>query len=309
MKNRRQFPIFNRRTEENRPAGYRIEAGKVDATVYLYDEISYFGVSADQFVKDFNAIDAPLIHLRVNSPGGSVFDGTTIFNAIRQHPSKVVAHVDGLAASIASVIILAADEVQMAQNAMLMIHQPWSMVMGDANDMRHEAELLDKVSGVILQHYIDKTGQEKAQLQTWMDDETWFTAQEALDAGFADSIYEQKLEKDQLNLFDLSVFNNVPARLAGCPSPAVRDLERALRDAGCSKRQAKAILACGYADSTRDAAAETEAVVASTPIEAPAPAKVCQPQAVAAKDPVRVLMLKAKALKSKIQPKVQEKQI
>ena len=234
---------------------YRVEARADEATVYLYDEIGWFGIAADDFVKDLNGIKAGTIHLRVNSPGGSVFDGTTIYNAIKQHKSKVIAHVDGLAASIASIIVMGADEVRMAENAFLMIHEPWSIVMGNADDMRHEAELLDKVRGTIAKTYQNKSGKDEAEVLAMMEKETWFTAQEAVEAGFADTIYDQTLEKAEVTLFDLSVFSKVPDQLlfsAGLPT--ARELERVLKNSGCTQKQAKAILAAGYDGVQRDVA-------------------------------------------------------
>ena len=245
---------------------YKIENRADEATVYLYDEIGWFGIAADEFVRDLNSIKAGTIHLRVNSPGGSVFDGTTIYNALKQHKSKVIAHVDGLAASIASVIIMGADEVKMAENAFLMIHEPWSIVMGGSDDMRHEAELLDKVRGTIAKTYQNKSGKEEDEILAMMEKETWFTAQEAIDAGFVDSIYDQTLEKAEVTLFDLSVFSRVPEQLqqgGGMPTP--RELERALKNSGCSSKQAKAILAAGYDGLQRDVAdtdAKPEATMA-----------------------------------------------
>ena len=236
---------------------YKIDAAKKDETiVYIYDEISWFGIQAEQFVKDFNAISADTIHLRVNSPGGSVFDGTAIFNVIKQHSSRVVAHIDGLAASIASIIVMAADEVRMAQNAFFMIHEPWSIVIGDAEMMRAEADLLEKVSGTLVNAYTDKSGLSADEVHDYMAKETWFTAQEALDAGFVDVIEEQDSEenaKAKVTLFDLSAFANVPDGLmADKQPPTERETERVLRDAGFSAKQAKEILAKGLPEDLRD---------------------------------------------------------
>ena len=242
-------------------ANYRIEARaqQDEATVYLYDEISWFGIPVDEFVKDLNNIKAGTIHLRVNSPGGSVFDGTTIYNAIKQHKSKVVAHVDGLAASIASVIVMAADEVHMAENAFLMIHEPWSMVIGNAEGLRAEADLLDKVRDTIAKTYMNKSGKERDEINSLMNAETWYTAQEAIDAKFADFIYEETLEKSQVTLFDLSVFAKVPDQLQqGQSTPTARELERILKESGCTQKQAKAILAAGYDSLQRDVASDAD---------------------------------------------------
>lgn len=234
--------------------GYRIEDKAGEATVFLYDEIGFFGITAEEFVRDLEGITADTINLRINSPGGSVFDGTAIYNAIKTHKSKIVAHIDGLAASISSIIAMAADEVRMADNAFLMIHEPWSIVMGNALAMRDEAELLDKVGGTIAKAYMKKTGKDEAEVMEMMIAESWMTADEALSHKFIDSIYEDKPKKARADLFDLSIFNRVPDALKddGDQEPTVRDMERALRDVGCSSKQAKAILAGWHDTEPRD---------------------------------------------------------
>jgi ATP-dependent Clp protease, protease subunit len=256
--------MLNRSPFKNKVrANYRIEDKADEATVYLYDEIGYFGIAADKFVKDLDGIKSKVINLRVNSPGGSVFDGTTIYNALRAHPAKVIAHIDGLAASIASVIVMGADEVRAADNAYLMIHDPWSIVMGGAMDMRKEADLLEKVGGTIAKTYAKKSGQDEAEILALMAEETWLTAEEAMELGLVDSIYEEKPDKAQAVMFDLSVFARVPDALKERKqTPTARDLERILRDAGCSTKQAKAILAEGYKAGSRDVDPEPVAVPA-----------------------------------------------
>lgn len=236
------------------------KADASEATLYLYDEISFWGINADEFVKGLNEVDAETIHLRVNSPGGSVFDGIAIYNAIKQHKSTIIAHIDGLAASIASVIVLGADEVRAGESSYMMIHSPWSIVSGTAEDMREEANLLDKVGGTISQIYQRKTGLSADEIQEMMTagafGETWMTAQEAKDKGFVDVVEELEEEtkaKASAVVFDLSAFANVPDGLmADRRPPTERELERILRDAGCSNKQAKEILAKGYAEGLRD---------------------------------------------------------
>jgi len=244
-----------------RPRGeiqnYKIEnkAKSKEATVYIYDEISWFGIEAGQFVKDFAKIDAETIHLRINSPGGSVFDGTAIFNTIKQHKAKTITHIDGLAASIASVIALAADEVRMASNAFFMAHDPWSIVIGNAETMREEADLLEKVGGTISDTYMKKTGKDEKEILAIMASETWLTAEEALEMGFIDAIDgDEKDEKARADLFDLSVFANVPDQLKGEKQklPTARELEKTLKSSGFSNKQAKEILASGFQDGQRD---------------------------------------------------------
>lgn len=170
----------------------RNAAGDV-AEVYIYEQIGENfwtgeGVTAKRFATELNAITAPEIHLRINSPGGSVWDANAIHGALKRHPAKVTSFIDGLAASAASYIALAGDHVVMAANALYMIHNPMGSVMGDANDMRKMADVLDKIRETIVGVYEDKTGLPTADLIDAMDAETWYTAQEALDAGFIDEI-------------------------------------------------------------------------------------------------------------------------
>lgn len=238
-------------------SGYKIENKQdEETTIYIYDEISWFGVSAEDIVKDIISSDSKkTLNIRFNSPGGSVFDGMAIYNAIKQRKGKTVSHIDGLAASISSLIALASDEVIMADNAFFMIHDPWSIVIGSASVMREEADLLDKVGGAIVNTYMSKTKKTEEEIKNWMSAETWFSAEEAKEAGFVDKIEETTDEKakTQTGIFDLSVFANVPDALKGIQGqPTTRDLEKILRDGGCSEKQAKVILAEGMAAAFRD---------------------------------------------------------
>lgn len=172
---------------------YEIRGAASDvAEVFIYDDIGegWFtaGVTAKGFVEELKAIKAPRIDLHLNSPGGSVFDGVAIYNALVRHPATVTTYIDGLAASIASVIALAGDRVLMAANALFMIHNPWGAVQGTAADMRQTADVLDKVRDTLIGTYIEKTGMSEAKLVNLLDAETWYTAAEALDAGFVDEI-------------------------------------------------------------------------------------------------------------------------
>jgi ATP-dependent Clp endopeptidase proteolytic subunit ClpP len=218
-----------------------------ETTLYIYDEISPWGISAEKFVKEVHALKGKDINIRINSPGGSVFDGVAIYNAIKQHSAKAVVHIDGLAASIAGIIALAGSEIRMAKGAFMMIHEPWSMMVGSAGDMRKEAELLDKVGDTIAGVISDKTKQDSEAVREMMLEETWMNSDEALSHGFIDSVNEDPQAKQPTNLFDLSIFNRVPGDLAGKQAPTVRECEKALRDIGCSQEHAKEILAKGFA--------------------------------------------------------------
>jgi len=161
------------------------------AEILIYDPIgaNWFGegFTAKRFVKDLEDLgDIKDILVRINSPGGEVFDGFAIYNALKNHPAQIHVQIDGLAASIASVIAMAGDLVTMGTGAMLMIHDPWSLAMGDADNMRSVAEMLDQVKEGILDAYAGRTGLDRAELATLMEKETWFTVDEAIERGFAD---------------------------------------------------------------------------------------------------------------------------
>lgn len=230
---------------------YKIEnkTEEKEPTRYIYDEIGWFGVEAGAFAKDLAEIKADTIHIRINSPGGNVFDGTAIANAIKASKAKIIIHIDGIAASISSIIALAGDEVYMADNAFFMFHEAWSITIGNADNLRDEADLLDKIDGALANTYVQKTGKGEKEIKKLMRAETWLTAEEALEMGMIDKIEtNEKDEKAKATLFDLSVFANVPDQLKGENEIDIneRDLERALRDAGCSRNQAKEILAKGF---------------------------------------------------------------
>lgn len=180
-----------------------------EATLYLYYPIGgWFGIDAKDFVTELNEIEADIIHLRINSPGGDVFDGRAIATALSQCKSKVIAHIDGVCASAATYIALACDEVEMAEGAFFMIHQAWTLAVGNADDLMHTADLLLKVDDSIVNDYERKTGINKAELQEMMAAETWLNAEEAQEKGFVDRIFE--MEEEVESRWDLSAYDNAP---------------------------------------------------------------------------------------------------
>lgn len=167
---------------------YSITASAGVAEIHIYEEIGYWGVNAKQFADDLKGLRGiSTIQLRINSPGGSVFDGTAIYNCLKQHPATVVAYIDGLAASMASVIAMAADRIVMPENALMMIHNPWTVSYGDAEQLRKDADLLDKVKASLISAY-RRSGKSDDEIAALMDAETWFTGEEAVAAGFADEV-------------------------------------------------------------------------------------------------------------------------
>ena len=130
--------------------------------------------------------------VRVNSPGGNVFDGVAIKTLLDNWPKTVTVQIDGIAASAASFIAMAGDEVRMAQGSMLMIHDPWSVVVGNAADMEKEAGVLRKVAGELAAAYAGKSGKDVDEIRQAMAEETWYTADEAMAFGLADAVLEQR---------------------------------------------------------------------------------------------------------------------
>ena len=187
---------------------YTIRARDGGAEVAIHDEIGAQGVSAKGFLAELGAIpDGAPILVRINSPGGSVFDAVAIHNAIKRHEGTVTVWIDGIAASAASYIAMAGDEIVMPENAFLMIHDPSGLVMGTAEDMRAMAEALDKVKGSLVSGYAAKSGRTPEEVSALMAAETWFDASDAVAQGFADRLIEPV--RIAAN-FDIGRFRNAP---------------------------------------------------------------------------------------------------
>ena len=190
---------------------YSICALNEGAEISIYDEIGAYGVSAKAFLADLGKLpDKAPLTLRLNSPGGSVFDAVAIYNALQRHAGTVTVSIDGIAASAASYIAMAGDEIVMPENAFLMIHDPSGMVMGTAADMRAMAEALDKIGSSLLRGYAAKSGKPEGEIAVLMAKEAWLDATEALEMGFADTMAEPV--KMAAN-FDVSRFQNAPPEI------------------------------------------------------------------------------------------------
>lgn len=167
------------------------------AQVYIYDEIGgSFGVSADEFVKELNDITAKNIDVRINSPGGAVWDAIAIYNALIKHPANITTYVDALAASAASIVALAGDKVVMMVGAQMMIHDALGAEIGNAKDMRAMATFLDQQSDNIASMYAVKAGGELKDWRGLMLAETWLMANEAVEMGLADEVYQPKPKQE-----------------------------------------------------------------------------------------------------------------
>lgn len=187
---------------------FRSREGSNETEILLYDEIGGFGISAASFIAALRSVPASnRIVLRIHSPGGSVLDGHAIFSALKSHPGGVTTHIDGLAASMATVVALAGGPVQMASGAFFMIHNVAAVAAGDAGEMRRMADVVDKIQESIAQVYVDKSGLSRRRIMEMMDAETWMGAEEAMNLGFVDEITHGVVMAAK---FDLSAFKNAP---------------------------------------------------------------------------------------------------
>lgn len=187
---------------------FNIQGKATDAVaeVYIFDEIGAYGISAQEFITEMKEYKDTPVNLRINCIGGDVFDGMAMYNIIKKREAKTTAYIEGIAASMGSVIALAADEVVMAENSLFMIHNAWGGAMGGAEDMRKTASVLEKISGEIASIYKRKTRLSLDRINDMMDEETWFNAEEAYELGFVDTI------SDSIKVaakYDVSKFKNI----------------------------------------------------------------------------------------------------
>ena len=205
--------------------------------LYLYGVISgasWWGdeVTPKQFKTDLDALgDIQQLDIYINSDGGDVFAGHAIHAMLRRHSAHKIVHIDGVAASIASVVAMAGDEIIMPRNAMMMIHNPWTIAMGNADEFRKMADDLDKIRESIVAAYEDRTKLPHDEIVAIMDAETWLTADECVEKGFADKVDSEKQVAASLDggflvlneqKFDLSQFKNAP-KLMFVPTPRARN--------------------------------------------------------------------------------------
>lgn len=201
------------------PDRLKVENAASDtATMWVYDEISWAGVTAEAFAKELAAVTAPNITLRLNSPGGCLFDGIAIYNSLVNHPATVNVQVDGLAASCASVIAMAGDTITMGAGTQMMVHDGFAVCLGNAADMRRAADELDQFSGEIAGFYARRSGGDAATWRAAMLAETWFNGPEALAAGLATAaVTDGPDDMAVAARFDLSIFNYSGRQSAPAP--------------------------------------------------------------------------------------------
>jgi ATP-dependent Clp protease protease subunit len=247
---------------------YKIQSKADDvAEISIFGDIgaSFWGggVTPEDFKRDFDEIkNAKEIHLLINSPGGNVFDGIAIYNIIASERKKVYVEVLGLAASAASIIALSGSSLTMHEGSFFMIHNAWGLAMGPAEEMRKMADTLDKISGELINIYESHSALDEKEIIEYMNNETWFTAEEALEAGFADKMDKQMDVAASISV-DPSIYGykHVPEEISErvedkSPPDNIRAYEAFLRDAGYSRKEAKRIAAEGFEADRRDAEPE-----------------------------------------------------
>jgi ATP-dependent protease ClpP protease subunit len=239
VKPKHTLSLFNRSPETAGKSWFRVQNATktAPAKVYIYDEIGMWGVDAQAFATTLNDLDVDEFELHINSPGGDLFDGIAIYNSVKQHKAKVTTYVDALAASAASFIAMAGDEIVMTRNATLMIHDGIAMTFGNEAAHLYTADLLSKFSNNIADIYASSAG---GTVETWralMREEVWYSAQEAVDAGLADRMLDADDDEaeEAKNNWNLSVFNFAGREKAPSPTSVLRAVKNQLKETAVTK--------------------------------------------------------------------------
>lgn len=158
------------------------------AEVSIYDEIGYWGVTAKDFIDAIKPYKGKALDVAINSPGGDVWAGIAIYNALRAHGGTVTTRAMGVAASAASIVMMAGDKREMPANAMIMVHNPWSFAAGNADELRETADVLDKIGDSLASIYVARTGKPDEEIRAMLATDTWLSADESLALGFVDNV-------------------------------------------------------------------------------------------------------------------------
>lgn len=217
----------NKKTKQHQKKYWKMKMSaekEKSADIFIYGEIVQWvwedwfpeDVSANTFKEDLDAVgDVETINLYINSPGGSVFEGIAIYNQLKRHKAKIIVHIDALAASIASVIAMAGDTIIMPKNSMLMVHNAWNIVMGNAKDLRKAADDLDRISNSAKQSYLEKAGEKitDEKMQELLDADTWLSADLAFEYGLCDVVEEANQMAASISEKLFAQYKNVPTQL------------------------------------------------------------------------------------------------
>ena len=225
--------------------------------IFIYDVIGWPWCDAGELVQHLATVrDKPVV-ARINSPGGDCFDGLSIYNALANHPGGITIRIEGMAASMASVIAMAGGKnVEAYSNTMMMVHNAWIYAAGNHHELREIADISEKISGQMADIYIGKTKTGIREMKQLMDAETYMTAEEAKKKGFISTIL--KSGQGAKAEFDLP-FAHIPDYFKGSKELTERDAEKALRDAGFSRNKAKSMLAGRLRDGSAEEDGKNEA--------------------------------------------------
>lgn len=199
----------------------RDAGGQAAVEILIYDAIGLYGTEAKEFVQNLGDLKGRNLHIRINSPGGSVMDGAAIYNALKRHDAGVLIDIEGMAASMAGIIAMAGHKVRINKSAFFMVHSSSGCCWGDARMMEDEASLLRKVNSSLCRVLSDRAGKDHGEMLKLMDRESWFDAYEAVEMGFADEVLNEK--GATLRHHDLSHFRNVPQKLIEMRKQQARD--------------------------------------------------------------------------------------
>lgn len=238
---------------------FAMESSADSAEISIFDEIGGWGISVKDFKEAFDLVrDRKEITVYINSPGGSVTEGMALYNILASARDRITVEVIGLAASIASIVALAGKELVMDEGTYFMIHNPWTITWGEADELRKTADVLDKMRGELINIYAARSGLSGEEVAQMMDDETWLTADEAKEQGFASTV-RKTAKAAALSSFDISKigFQHPPQAFAprnkAQDIKTIRDYESFLRDEGFSKAEAEALASGGFKAVRRDA--------------------------------------------------------
>ena len=190
------------------------------AELDIFDEIGFWGVQAADFIRDLKAVTAKTINVSINSPGGDVFAGLAIYNALKGSGKEIVVKVMGVAASAASLIAMAGDKIVMPKNTFMMVHNPWSFAVGNADELRETADTLDKIGSSLQATYVAKTGQSEEKIKELLAKDTWLTADEAKELGFATEVIDDVKANASFDMARADLPENVKAIYAAAKTPA-----------------------------------------------------------------------------------------
>lgn len=224
----------------------------------IYDEIGFWGVQAKDFISELGKVTSKVLNVEINSPGGDVFAGLAIYNALKGSGKEIVVKVMGVAASAASLVAMAGDKIVMPKNTFMMIHNPWSFAKGNADELRDTADTLDKIGGALLATYAAKTGMSEDDLKPLLAKDTWMTADEALASGFATEVIEDVKAKASFDMGRADLPAAVKAVFA-----ASQEADEAAAAAAAQAEADAAATAKAEADAAAQAEADAAALAAN----------------------------------------------